>query len=96
VFSAVGDGERSWLANGNDFEILNENAMIHSLPFAMFDSFNLRPLFPEIWTSQWPPVFHRRCLSSWRIVPSRMARNIRLFMIAGLFCKRWRRVLLIS
>jgi hypothetical protein len=96
VFSAVGDGERNLLANGNDVEILNENAMIQSLPFAMLDRYNLRPYFPEIWTSRWPAVFHLSCLSWWRIVLRLMARNTSLFIIAGLFCKRWQRVLLVN
>lgn len=97
VFSAAGDDEPSLLANGNDVEILNENAMIYGFPFSILEGYTLGPLFPEIWSSLWPPIFHPSCLILWRnIILGRMARNTSLFMIASLFLKHWRRVLLVS
>ena len=43
VFLAVGDGPVSLLANGDDVEILNENAVIHGLSFSRLSGFDLRP-----------------------------------------------------
>jgi len=48
IFSSISHEGRILLANGDDVEILNENAMIHDFPFVALRGFNLRPFLSRL------------------------------------------------
>ena len=48
IFSSISDKGRTLLANGDDVEILNENAMIHDFPFVALHGFDLRPFLSTL------------------------------------------------
>lgn len=48
VFSAVGEGDRILLANGDDVEILNENAIIHGISSSPLVGFDVREFLAQL------------------------------------------------